>query len=232
MGKNSFPDRASTDGSSALRAAGIVLWGYHAFSFALRRASKPALFRSQGSSRAGTISASKAGTQAPHGPQSPQRPPGTSLSAKASHNPSQAARIGCCARGPGARSQALCTLLREPAIFFTAAQFLLVLPLEILTQNVTQNIESRRGAGRNDLRVFGDFRPKKVRKALGRSGLTTRLQLITRRSEVQVSPHNQKVTAFQSESGDFLLFSAELPRSLLRFGPPAAPPFPDRCPPI
>lgn len=114
--------------------------------------------------------------------------PGTSLSAKASHNPSQAARIGCCARGPGARSQALCTLLREPAIFFTAAQFLLVLPLEILTQNVTQNIESRRGAGRNDLRVFGDFRPKKVRKALGRSGLTTRLQLITRRSEVQVSP--------------------------------------------
>ena len=64
----------------------------------------------------------------------------------------------------------------------------MVLPLEILTQNVAQNIESRRGADRNDLRVFGDFRPKKARKALGPSGLTTRPQLITRRSVVQVRP--------------------------------------------
>ena len=71
-------------------------------------------------------------------------------------------------------------------LFFTAAQFLLVPPLEILTQNVTQNIESRRGADRNDLRVFGDFRLKKARKALGRSGLSLWTQLITRRSEVQV----------------------------------------------
>ncbi len=61
-------------------------------------------------------------------------------------------------------------------LFFTAAQFLLVPPLEILTQNVTQNTENSCGADRNDLRVFGDFRPKKARKALGRSGLTTRPQ--------------------------------------------------------
>ena len=61
-------------------------------------------------------------------------------------------------------------------LFFTVAQFLMVPPLEIPTQNVTQNIKSRRGAERIDLRVFGDFRPKKARKALGRSGLTTRPQ--------------------------------------------------------
>ena len=114
--------------------------------------------------------------------------PGTALSAKASHSPSQAATCGCRARGPDARSRVLYALLREPAIFFTAAQFLLVPPLEILTQNVTQNIESRRGADRNDLRVFGDFRLKKARKALGRSGLSVWTQLITRRSLVQVQP--------------------------------------------
>ena len=65
-------------------------------------------------------------------------------------------------------------------------EILMVPPLKNLTQNVTQNIESRRGAERNGLRVFGDFRLKKARKALGRSGLTTGPQLITRRSEVQV----------------------------------------------
>ena len=84
-----------------------------------------------------------------------------------------------------------------PAIFFTAAQFLLVPPLEILTQNVTQNTENSCGAERIDLRVLGDFRPKKARKALGRSGLTTRPQLITRRSEVQVllpQPQNRLIS--------------------------------------
>ena len=64
--------------------------------------------------------------------------------------------------------------------------FALFCPLEILTQNVTQNIESRRGAERIDLRVLGDFRPKKAQKALGPSCLTSGPQLITRRSEVQV----------------------------------------------
>ena len=73
-------------------------------------------------------------------------------------------------------------------LFFTAAQFLLVPPLEILTQNVTQNTENSCGAERIDLRVFGDFRPKKARKALGRSGLMNGTQLITRRSLVQVQP--------------------------------------------
>ena len=48
--------------------------------------------------------------------------------------------------------------------------------------------ESCLGAERIDLRVFGDFRPKKARKALGRSGLSVWTQLITRRSLVQVQP--------------------------------------------
>ena len=52
-------------------------------------------------------------------------------------------------------------------LFFTAAQFLMVLPLEILTQNVTQNIESRRGADRNDLRVLGISGPKRLGKHWG-----------------------------------------------------------------
>lgn len=70
-------------------------------------------------------------------------------------------------------------------------EILLVPPLKILTQNVTQNIESRRGADRNDLRVFGNFRPKKARKALGRIGLANGTQLITRRSEGSVKDFSQ-----------------------------------------
>ena len=89
-------------------------------------------------------------------------------------------------RVPGGSILTLCVLFQGPSLFFTAAQFLRGPPLQILTQNVTQNIESRRGAYRNDLRVLGDFRPKKARKALGRSGLRTGIPLITRRSEVQV----------------------------------------------
>ena len=128
-----------------------------AFSFVPRRASKPPHSRSQGSGSAGPALTLNVGTQAPHGPQSPQRPRGAALSTKALHNPSQAARIGCCTRGPDARSQAPYAFLREPAIFFTATQFLLVPPLEILTQN----IENRRGADRNDFRVLRDFSPQR-----------------------------------------------------------------------
>ena len=112
--------------------------------------------------------------------------PNATLLPKASHSPSQAATCGSLAQGPDTRSRAFYALLREPAIFFTAAQILRVSWLKSLTQNVTQNTESRRGEERNDLRVFGDFRLKKARKALGRSGLTIGTQLITQRSEVQV----------------------------------------------
>ena len=57
-----------------------------------------------------------------------------------------------------------------------------------LTHNLTQTAENRRGAERNSLRVLGYFRPKEARKALNRDGRTNRLQLITRRSLVQVQP--------------------------------------------
>ena len=132
-----------------------------AFSFVPRRASKPPHSRSQGSGSAGPALTLNVGTQAPHGPQSPQRPRGAALSTKALHNPSQAARIGCCTRDPDARSKAPYAFPREPAIFFTATQFLLVLPLEILTQNVTQNIENRRGADRSDFRFLGISVPQR-----------------------------------------------------------------------
>ena len=57
--------------------------------------------------------------------------------------------------------------------------------LRVVTQNVTQNIERRRGTKRIHLGVLGDFRPKKARKALRYSNLIYQTQLITRRSEVQ-----------------------------------------------
>ena len=57
-----------------------------------------------------------------------------------------------------------------------------------VTQTLTQIAENSRGAERNNLRVLGDFRPQKARKALRRSGWRNPPQLITRRSLVQVQP--------------------------------------------
>ena len=57
-----------------------------------------------------------------------------------------------------------------------------------LTQILTQIAENRHGAKKNNLRVLGDFRLKKVWKALRRSGWRNPPQLITRRSLVQVQP--------------------------------------------
>ena len=67
-------------------------------------------------------------------------------------------------------------------------RFLWRSPLFLLTQTLTQIAESHRGAERNNLRVLGDFRLKKARKALRQSGWRNQRQLITRRSLVQVQP--------------------------------------------
>ena len=56
------------------------------------------------------------------------------------------------------------------------------------TQTLTHFPQNRPGAERADLRVLGDFRSKKARKVLRRSGWRNRRQLITRRSLVQVQP--------------------------------------------
>ena len=53
---------------------------------------------------------------------------------------------------------------------------------------MTQIGQNPRGAERNNLRVLGDFRLKKARKALRQSGWRNQRQLITRRSLVQVQP--------------------------------------------
>ena len=106
---------------------------YPAFSFVLRRASKPALFRSQGSGRAGTIPALKAGTQAAHGPQPPQRPRCCSLHQSLTQ-PLTGGNDWHSSRVPGGSILTLCVLFQEPSLFFTAAQFLMVPPLKNLTK--------------------------------------------------------------------------------------------------
>ena len=159
---------------------------YPAFSFVLRRASKPPLFRSPGTGRAGTIPALKAGTQAPHGPLPSQRPRCCPLPPRLHTAPHRRQRVAAALEALTLDPRRFTPFSEGLLLFFTVAQFLLVPPLEIPTQNVTQNVESRRGTDRNDLRVLGDFRPKKARKSLGRSGLSVWTQLIARRSEVQV----------------------------------------------
>ena len=91
--------------------------------------SNPALFRSQG---AGGLEPSPASRRAhrPHTARDLLSAPGCHPSAKAPHSPSQAARIGYCARSPGAQSRVLYAILQETAIFFTAAQILRVSSLK------------------------------------------------------------------------------------------------------
>ena len=157
-----------------------------AFSFLLRRASKPAHSRSQGFGGVGPALTLKAGTQAAYGLQPPQRPRMPPPPPKPHTAPHRRQRLALSLMALALDPRRFTPFSESLLLFFTAAQFWLVPPLEILTQNVTQNTENSCGAERIDLRVFGDFRPKKARKALGRSGLSVWTQLITRRSEVQV----------------------------------------------
>ncbi len=149
---------------------------YPAFSFVLRRASKPALFRSQGSGGAGGHPCSQGGHTGRTRPAASSASPVLPSPPKPHTAPHRRQRLALSLRTLTLDPERFTPFSESLLLFFTAAQFLLVPPLEILTQNVTQNTENSCGADRNDLRFFGDFRPKKARKALGRSGLTTRPQ--------------------------------------------------------
>ena len=137
-----------------------------AFSFLLRRASKPAHSRSQGFGGVGPALTLKAGTQAAYGLQPPQRPR-MPPPPKPHTAPHRRQRVALSLMALTLDPRRFTPFSEGLLLFFTAAQFLMVLPLEILTQNVTQNIESRRGADRNDLRVLGISGPKRPGKHWG-----------------------------------------------------------------